>query len=182
MTRAPLAIFIGIVVVLALAVALPVAVVFLDQSDATAQAQADLARYQAEIAARPRLKAELDSLAQNDAASASLLTGDSTALASANLQGLVKALVERHGGQVRSAQTLSSTTSGGTERVIVEEEVSLPAASVAAATYEIETGTPYLFIDGVEIRPELYTGDAASAPVNLHVLWTIHGYRRSAAP
>ena len=83
---------------------------------------------------------------------------------------------------MRSAETLSSTATGAAERVVVQEEISLPAASLAAATYDIETGTPYLFIDGVEIRPELYAGSGAGAPTALHVLWTIHGYRRSAAP
>jgi general secretion pathway protein M len=178
----PRAILAAVAIVLAVGVLMPVVGAFLGQRDDATQAQADLARYRAEIAALPRLRAERDALSRDDAATAALLTGDSAALASANLQSLVKALVERHGGQVRSAQTLSSAPASGVERVVVQEEVSLPAASLAAATYEIESGTPYLFMDAAEIRPELYTADAMSAPVNLHVLWTIHGYRRSGAP
>jgi general secretion pathway protein M len=178
----PLAILAGVAIVLAAGVLLPMAEAFVDQRDDAVQAQADLARYRAEIAALPRLRAERDVLSRSDAATAALLTGDSAALASANLQSLIKTLVERHGGQVRSAQTLSSAPAGGVERVVVQEEISLPVASLAAATYEIESGVPYIFIDATEIRPELYTGDAMSAPVNLHVLWTIHGYRRSGAP
>jgi hypothetical protein len=65
---------------------------------------------------------------------------------------------------------------------VVQYEVSLPPGSLLAATYELETRTPYLFVDAAEIRPELYGDTPAAAPSALHVSWTIHAYRRTDAP
>lgn len=178
----PIVILAGLVILLVFVVLMPAVELFAEQSDAVAQAQSDFAAYRAQIAAAPRLKAELASARQQEAATASLVTGDSTALAAANLQAIVKALVERHGGQLRSAQTLSSAAADGREKIVVQDEVSLPAGALKPATYDIETGTPYLFLDAVDIRPEAYAGDAAQAPGALHVQWTIHAYRRVATP
>jgi general secretion pathway protein M len=151
---------------------------FSQQQDEIAQARDDSASYRALIAARPYLEKEYGALARSEAGAASLLHGDSVALAAAEMQNLVKALVERHGGQLRSAQLLSGSPASGLEKVVVQYELSIPLGALKSVTYQLETGRPYLFLDEVEIRPESYAGASSGAPGNLNVEWTIHGYRR----
>jgi general secretion pathway protein M len=174
----PIVILIAVAVLVVFVGLLPAYEAFAEQSDELAQTRQDFAGYRAEIAARPRLKAALDALRRDGADNAVLLSGDSTALAAAALQGTVKALIERHGGQLRSAQTVSSRVSGNLEKVVVQDELSLPLGALKPTLYALETGTPYLFVDEIEMRPEL-VGDNTTAPANVQVLWTIHGYRRA---
>lgn len=178
----PLVILAGLVLLLAFAVLMPIGELFADQSDEAAQAQQELGVYRAQIAARPRLEAELAAVDRQTPATSQLLTGASTALAAATMQSLVKDLVERHGGQVRSAQTLAASIANGLEKVQVQYELSIPLGSLKAVTYQLETRAPYLFLDEVEIHPELYTGGATGAPGNLHVQWLVHGYRQRGTP
>jgi general secretion pathway protein M len=176
------AILAALTILLLAAIFLPLGEAFAGQSADAAAAQQALATYRAEIAARPRLEAERNAVDRQEASAAALVGGASTALAAASLQSLVKDLVEKHGGQLRSAQTLYGAPSGGLEKVEVQFEVSLPLGSLKAATYELETGSPYLFLDIVDIRPEIYSGGATGAPGDLHVQWTLHGYRRMGTP
>ncbi len=160
----------------------PLGEAFAGQGEDAAAAQQALATYRAQIAARPRLEAERSAVDRQEASAAALLDGSSTALAAASMQSLVKDLVERHSGQLRSAQTLYGSASGGLEKVEVQFEVSLPLGSLKAATYDLETGAPFLFLDIVDIRPEIYSGGGTGAPGDLHVQWIMHGYRRLGAP
>ncbi len=170
----------GSAVLILAAVLVPAYALFAAQSGDAAQAQQELAALHARIAANPVLKTQLESLAAQEAQTGALLEGGNSALAAAAMQSLVKELVERHSGQLRSAQTLASSSANGLEKIQVEYELSLPLGSLKGATYELESKAPYLFLDSVEIRPELYA--AAGAPANLHVLWTVHGYRRVETP
>ncbi len=173
-----LVILAAIVVLLGFAVLMPVAEMFAAQDDETAQAQDDLAVYRARIASRPRLKATFEAVRRQEAEIGALLPGSNSALAAAGMQSVVKALIEQHGGQMRSAQTLKSTTPDGVEKIVVQYELSLPLGSLKAVTYALETQAPYLFVDDIDVRPELYGGVGAGAPGNVHVQWTVHGYRR----
>jgi general secretion pathway protein M len=180
----PLVILAGIVVVLAIVVVLPVAESFAEQNDEIAQSRDDLALYRAQIAARPQLEATLASIDRREASTAGLLRGDSDALAAATMQSLVKALIERHGGQVRSVQNLPSVPVGGLRKIEVQYEVSIPLGALKSVTYQLETGEPYLFLDNVDIRAEdgWIADSAKAAPRDLHVQWTISGYRWAGAP
>lgn len=179
-----MAILIGILIVLVMAVAVPVAGSFAEQSDEIEQSKSLLAAYRAEIAARPALEARLAALGRREASTSGLLRGDSTALAAANMQGLVTALVHQHGGQVRSVQNFPSAPAGGLEKIVVQYDLSLPLASLQNVIYQLETGQPFLFLDHVDIRPEeggTLDGPGA-APRDLHVEFLIRGYRWAGTP
>jgi len=175
----PLVILAGIAVVLFFAVLLPTVELFAIQREDIAQAREDMASYRAQIGLRPQLQAQLTALDRQEAQAVSLLHGSSSAIAAANMQSLVKGLIEAHSGQMRSAQLLSASASDGLEKIEVQFELSLPLGSLAAATFEVETGRPFLFLDSVDVRPETYAGAATGVPGNLHVQWTMHGYRRT---
>jgi general secretion pathway protein M len=180
----PIAILAGIVVLLLIVVVLPVVETFGEQSDEIAQSQEQFAIYNSQIASRPKLEAQLTALNQREASTAGLLRGDSAALAAASMQSLVKALVERRGGQVRSVQNLPSQPLGGLEKIEVQYELSIPLGSLAGVAYQLETSVPYLFLDDVDVRSEeaWLPQDATGAPRDLHVQWTIRGYRWAGTP
>ncbi len=175
-------VLIGGALLLATAVALPIAQLFAEQSDEVEAGQTLLAKYRADIQARAQLQTRLDTLRQEERGTTTLLQGDSTSLAAASMQGLVKALVERHAGQLRSAQMLSATGANGLEKVVVQYEVAIPLGGLRAVTYELETGSPFLFVDDMDVRPDSLAGGETAAPATLHVQWTVHGYRRLEAP
>jgi general secretion pathway protein M len=175
MTRAGRLLFAGAALLIAAMVVLALAGLFAEQGADAAQGQHTLAAYRAKIGARSALEADLDTVKRQLAATDTLLHGESTALAAASMQNLVKELVERRGGQVRSAQTLPPVVSGGLEKITVQYELTIPLGSLKAVGYELETGTPYLMLDAAEVRPEVSGG--SGAPANLHVQWTVHGYR-----
>ncbi|HEY1707118.1 MAG TPA: type II secretion system protein GspM [Rhizomicrobium sp.] len=170
---------IALATVLVIAIGVPVVESFIDQSDEIAESKTTLIRLRGQIAAKPRLERELAEIDSLGAATASLLRGGSEALAAANMQNAVKGLVERHGGQVRSAQNLPSAMLGALQRIQVQYELSLPLGSLPAVTYELETSMPYLFLNDVDIRAEKAwgPGGTSSGVPNLHVLWTVSGYR-----
>jgi hypothetical protein len=174
----------GIILVVLAAIIVPVAGMFMAQSEDTDGALTELAAYRAKIAAEPRLRAMAAGVAQQETQAGMLIAGGSTALAAANMQNAILDIVQRHGGQVRSSQTVTSpaAAAGGLACIVVQYEVSLPPGSLLGATYELETRAPYLFIDTAEIRPELYGDGTAPAPNALHVSWTVHAYRRADAP
>lgn len=172
----------GVAVLVFCVVVTAVIEIFSQQHDEIVQASVDSASYRSLIAARPNLEREYGALERREAAAASLLHGESVALAAAEMQDLVKVLVERNGGQLRSAQLLSSPPANGLERVVVQYELSIPLGALKGVTYQLETGKPYLFLDEVEIRPESYAGATSGTPANLNVEWTIHGYRRQEGP
>lgn len=176
----PLLILLAVTVLGVFAVLWPLTALFAAQHDELASTQGDIAHYRAQIARRPALEAELKNLKAQAAPSEALLSGANTALAAAAMQGEVKALVERHGGQLRSAQNIGSSVSDGLEKIVIQYDVTLTPASLKGAIYDLETRAPYLFVEQADIAPEL-SGDGATAPATLRVQWTIHGYRRVGA-
>jgi hypothetical protein len=181
-SRTPLVVATAIVLLLLAAVVVPVGSMFLTQSTERGQALAELAAYRAKIAAAPRLRATADAVARQESDAGMLIAGASTSLAAANMQNTIFEIVQRHGGQLRSSQVLESTVAKGLARILVHYEVSLPPGSLLAATYELETRTPFLFVDAAEIRPELYGNASSGPPTSLHVSWTVHAYRKADAP
>ena len=175
----PLAILIGIVVVVLVVIVAPVAASFAAQEDEIESARQDLATYRAEIASRPALEAQLAAMNTREASMAGLLRGDSTALAAAAMQSRVTALVQRHSGQVRSVQNLPPVAVGALERVEVQFDLSAPQGSLKSVLYQIETGSPFLYIDRVDVHPEEgSTPDSPmAAPRDLHLEILVGGYR-----
>ncbi|HEX4303127.1 MAG TPA: type II secretion system protein GspM [Rhizomicrobium sp.] len=155
----------------------PVAEAFADQQDEIAGAQQMLGVYQQRIAMRPQVEARLAELKSHETSATGLIGGASAELAAANVQNLVKALVEGQAGQVHSAQNLTPVTADGFQRIDVQYDVSLPMNHIKTLTYGIETSTPYLFLDGVDLRaPENWQAADGDAP-NVEVRWTVSAYR-----
>ena len=138
-----------------------------------------LGRYQALEDARPQVEAELREMQQRNAAMSGLIEGNSAALAAAAMQSDIKTIIESNGGSVLSTQNMPSKIADGFEKIEIQYDLSLPLGSMKNVIYQIETHTPYLFIDHVTMRmPEGWQPENVDTPAPaLEVQWLIRGYR-----
>lgn len=157
----------------------PISAAFEAQDEDIAQSHRMLAAYERRIALRPVIEAKLADLRLQQTASTGVIGGASAELAAASIQSIVKALIESQAGQVHSAQNLPPVTDGGFQRIDVQYEASIPMTRLKETAYRIETSSPYLFLDGIDLRaPESWQiGPYQSDPPPVEVHWTVHGYR-----
>lgn len=80
------------------------------------------------------------------------LEGASETLAGAGLRERLQAILERHGGQLQSSQTLPLSGGEGVRKVTLRVALTLPIESLFGILYDIESGTPYLFVDHLDIK------------------------------
>ncbi len=138
-----------------------------------------LARYETVAAARPQVEAELHNMQLRNAAMSGLVEGNTAALAAAAVQSDVKAIVEKYGGSVLSSQNMPSSVTDNFERIEIQYDLTLPPGSLKKVIYQIETHTPYLFIDSVNMRmPENWgLQNADTVPPAMEIQFLVRGYR-----
>jgi len=178
--RAALAALAAAVVVVLLLVSV-LAISFLAQGDEESRESIhQLALFRAEAAARPEAERALQ-LARLQAASLPyMLQGESATLAQASLQNDVKTMVERSGGEVRSAFALPVTPEHGLDLVSVQYDVTVPATKLRDLTLALETHLPYLFVSAAEITgPQSWPSDAKAPEPQFEIRWTVSAYRWS---
>ncbi|HEX4295800.1 MAG TPA: type II secretion system protein GspM [Rhizomicrobium sp.] len=156
----------------------PVVAAFSAQSDDTGDALQQLGRYRAEIGAKPVLEAALRDLNRKGASVPGVVEGESVALAQAQLQSQIKAVVETSSGSVRSMQILPVTQKAGFDVIAVQCDLAIPQNKLEALAYAIAAHAPYLFVDEASITAPPADLDSPQAhDVMLDVRWTVHGYR-----
>ena len=164
---------------LLLFVAMPAIAAFGAQHQERDDALEQLATYRNEVASQPAM---LEALAQSRmqvAAMPGLMRSPTDALAAAQLQLLMKQIVEANSGDLRSTQALAPAQANGFSRIAVQCDLTLPLARLKDLLYAVETHQPYVFIEHVEVNgPLSWQGDPAkpAQPV-LEVRLTTHAYR-----
>lgn len=172
-----LAILFALAAILRFALIGPVWSAFGDQADAIATSENALMRYRAAIGRRAVTEATLRELQQQGAAVSGILEGASTALAAARLQNDLRSIVEANGGEIRTMSNRPPSTEADFEKVAIECDLTLPMNHLKSLTYQIETHTPYLFVDNADIRmPENWQLQGGVAP-RLEIRWVVSGYR-----
>ena len=172
------ALVLGIALLLLVLLAAPVVAAFSAQNSDIDKSLRQLGLYRAEIASKPALEAELAELDRQGASVPGVIGGDSTALAQAQLQSQIKAVVEAAQGTVRSVQALPATKQGGFETIAVQCDFSVPESRLKDLAYAVGAHKPYLFIDEASIAAPPNDPDAAiNREQTLDVRWTVHGYR-----
>jgi len=168
----------ALVLVLVAVVAVPLAAMFRAQAAEHNEALAQLAAYQAQEAQRPALSARLASLQQGARSVPGLLNASSAALAQAQLQSDVKALIDSNGGSLLSAQLLPPTKVRGFDSVSIEYDVTIPLSHFSSLVYAVETHVPYYFVDSADfVMPPNWRPSPQRQDPSLEMRWTIHAYR-----
>lgn len=157
----------------------PLVSTFEDQREARDQSLRLLSAYKTALAIRPSLETSLSQLQQQGRSASGLVEGNSPALAAARLQNDIRTIVESSGGEVRSTQNLPVSNTNSFEKIDIGCDLSVPMSRLKDIVYQIETHTPYLFIDKVDIRmPENWQSADENMPApKLEIRWVVSGYR-----
>jgi general secretion pathway protein M len=145
------------------------------QADARADMRYRMAVYRAEVAQSPALASRLKDVRNRAQSEAGLLKESNAALAAAQIQSDMKAIAAANAGEIRSAQPLPATTANGFETVPMSYDLLLPLSHLRALAYAVETQTPYLFLDNVDIVAPQNGQSDADPQLELRVV--VRGYR-----
>ena len=120
------------------------------------------------------LSADLAALHQAQQGQRGFLEGANDVLVAAQLQDRLKRLVEAGQGRLQSTQVLPVRDEGKFRRLGVRGQMSLSTAGLQRVVYEIESGSPALFLDNLAVH-RLETGGETPTD-QLDVAFDLFGY------
>jgi general secretion pathway protein M len=167
-----------------LLVVVPVLAAYRQTGDAIEQAETLLQRQRALAAQQPLLLARIEEEKEQADSMAGYLQGPSDALAAAELQDRLKAVVEAAGGELRSTRILPAEAvdaSPGTRRAGLQVQMVVAIGGLAEILYALEAGQPYLLIDELVVRNQRERGgrsEPAAEPM-LDVNLQLSGFVRA---
>lgn len=123
-----------------------------DTEIALARAKEQVIGFERVARGRSAYAARLEELTARESASQVYLQGETDALAAARLQDQVSGVIERHGGTVRSIQSLPGQDDEDFRRVSVRVQFTGTTESLFQAVYSLETARPFVFIDNLDVR------------------------------
>ena len=140
--------------------------------DALEQQQGRLEQLERMAAIREPIQQLVMSIQQDRTVIAQYLPQSAPALAAADLQQRVKAVVEAAGGTLQSTQALPPTEEGNTVKVTVSAAMNGDVNSLRKVLYDLESQTPLLFLDNLQVsaresRPRLPGGRIANYTLSL---------------
>lgn len=106
---------------------------------------------------RPLLQQSLETLKTRNPQKL-YLKGTTPALMSAELQDMVKAIIESSGGRILSVQNLPNKEDNGHKQVGATLQTSINTPNLRRALYALETNTPYLFVENLTVRSQVGPG------------------------
>jgi len=154
--------------------------------DGYAEARATVARLAPAVARGgsgeadlPALTAELARLKQTQPSTEGFLHSANEALAAAELQGRLNSVVAAVRGELRSTQILAARDEGAFRRVSIRGQIAVDLAQLQRVLYDLEAGSPFLFLDNVDIRarPAPARGRSEDEAL-LDVHFDLYGYMR----
>lgn len=127
------------------------------------------------------LRAELARLKQRPRSPVGLIESANESLAAAALQERLKSTIAAAHGELRSTQTLPSHLEGQYRRVAVRGQTTVKLAGLQRVLYDLESATPLLFLDNVEVRtvPDQSARGGVVENPNLDVRFDLYGYMRA---
>jgi general secretion pathway protein M len=136
-------------------------------------------RYRRVGAELPARRAELTALRQSAASSEGFLQGTNDALVAAQIQNRIKSLVEAGRGDLKSTQVIPTQDEGKYRRVTVRAQMNIDIAGAQRVLHGIETASPLLFLDNLDIRSRIGERRRATADESsLDVRFDVYGYMR----
>jgi general secretion pathway protein M len=161
----------------------PVLTTYEDAEQKIAQSRALLQRYLALAEQRQMLLERLAELQKRARSTTGYLEGTNDALAAAQLQDRVKSVVEAARGELRSTQILPAKpvdADPSIRRAGLRVQFVVTIEGLAETLYTLETGQPYLLIDGMTVREQRArrTRDEPGTEPMLDVSVELYGYLR----
>jgi general secretion pathway protein M len=124
---------------------------------------------------------QLTEMRQVQASQSGFLEGANESLATAQLQNRIKTIVETGGGELRSTQVLPVRDEGKFRRIIVRGQMATNTAAMQRIFYDIESASPYLILDNIDIRARPSPRAPENDPTDtmLDVRFDLYGYVRA---
>lgn len=145
----------GLVVTFALLTAGPVWMANASRQASLDEAHERLQRYE-QITARDReLLPQYQALLQKQRSAGKHLRSETSAVAGAELQRLVKAITAGNQAQILSTQLLPVTEEQGFLRVALKVRLRGNLQAILQSLYDIETGDVFMFVDDVALRDNM---------------------------
>lgn len=138
-----------------------------------------LSIYKGEEGSRSQLEEQLNSVLARGANTPGFVVSDNVALAQAKLEAEIKTLAEANACTIRSAQTGPVERKGILDLFSLQYELTVPITHLKPLLYALETHTPYIYIDQIDIAAPAgwQTAQSHMSEPTLEVHWTIHAYR-----
>ncbi len=141
----------SVLVLVLLFIGLPLAALFQGQADDRSAFLEQLTAYREQEARKPALQAQLAALQEGAKTVPGLVSASSASLAQAELQGDMKELIDKNGGNLLSAQLMPPTKVKGFDQVAIEYDMTVPLSRLSSLLYAVETHTPYFFVDSADL-------------------------------
>ncbi|MDX6748723.1 type II secretion system protein GspM [Geminicoccaceae bacterium 1502E] len=138
------------------------------QERAVAEAEARIAALEARRSDRERLGSERQRLEGEQARDRSVVRTPTAALAGAELQALVSAIVLGSGGKLESVQILEPREQGPFEEIGLRLTLTVGTEELRHLLYALEASTPAMRVTSLSLRPAGEDGREGTAPP-LHV-------------
>jgi general secretion pathway protein M len=147
-----------------------------------AQLELQVARYEKAARQQPARRTELAGLKQQQGARSGALEGSNETLVAAQIQNKIKALVASGQGELVSTEILPAQEEGNFRRIGVRSQLSIAMAGALQVFYGLESQSPLLFLDNVELRAqaEIRRRVATAQPpyAVTEVRFDVYGYMR----
>jgi general secretion pathway protein M len=140
-----------------------------------------LARYRKIAAEKGYWTRHMDEIKQNSSVSEQYISKDTAALASADLQSLIKETVNTSGGELISTQVTPEQQEDQLTRISVRVRMNGSTRVLRDVLHAIETTKPLLWVDSVNLRPirmPLRPGQKGSTD-RLSIDFEVIGYMRA---
>ncbi|HEX7968616.1 MAG TPA: type II secretion system protein GspM [Stellaceae bacterium] len=176
-----LAILAGLVLFVLLGVVVPLLDAY-DQARSSAERnQAAIEHIRQSARSLAELQAELARLKEQQASAVGFMQSSNSSLAAAELQNRIKSSVETARGELRSTQILPARDERAFRRISIRGQIAVNTAALQRLFYELESASPFLFLDNIEIhaRPPRRGAGAEDDPM-LEVRFDLYGYMRRA--
>lgn len=158
----------------------PVLAAYREADEDLAQTRDLLVRYERLAAAKLSHEGQLAELSARQADTGIYLSGTTDALAAAELQDRIRRAVVRHGGQLRSIQSLPAGSDGEFRDIAVRVQINANLSSFHHLIYQLEAEKPFLFVDHLDVRNRRANRRSALENLDpeLAIRFDISGYLR----
>jgi len=112
-----------------------------------------LQQYQRILAKKDAVVASMEKIKEQQAGQGYFNSQGTDALASAEMQEFIKKAIVEAGGQLSSTQATPVTSKKGFSRITVRVRMTGNSEMLRTVLYKIETATPLIIIDQIDIRP-----------------------------
>lgn len=142
-----------VVVVLGLLLVMPIIGKSMELAEEQESLSFRLRQYQKILAQKDAIVESMDNVEEQQAGQTYFNSQDTDALASAEMQEFIKKAIEEAGGQLSSTQTTPVSSRNGFSRITVRVRMKGDSEALRAVLYKLETATPLVVIDQLDIRP-----------------------------